>query len=252
MTNFDIISKAFRHNSGKSILDSGDFYGRHYEKPPISESTPMIKLDLWNDEINATIESAHMLSEFFTVDKDIQAQFEEWLELPENEDLNWFEAGERFVEDVLGLFKQSGDNTYNSENDLSQDYQWSVYTDLNDNDWLYASDSTLTVVHAHTGCDIRGGYSYPLFLRSMHDYSVPLNITVEYHISQGRRNGVELDSGECSDLCYEWENGYSSNPSYMLSKAVKRVFKFTKTDDSVVALLNDGAIVKIHPNLYIG
>lgn len=244
--NFETIAKAFRYNSGRSFLDSGDYYGRHHEKPPIAEERPMVTIDTWrNDEVNPTIEVAHFLAETCEVDFEIQYQFEEWAAQEENSELSWFEAGEKFATEVLGLNQYARDNTYNSENDLSQDYVWELYAEDDKGDWIY-SDDALYVVYAHTGCDVRGGYAYPLFLRCQGDYSIPVDLVAEFYISEGRLNGEELSDEECRSLDEEWQCGYSSNPSYQLSKSIERIFGFTKTVDSVVVKLKSGEIVKIH------
>jgi hypothetical protein len=245
MTTFETIAKAFRYNSGKSLYDSGDHYGRHYEKPPIDEKAPMVTIDIWRDEVNARIESALFLAETCEVDADLQKQFEEWAALEENSDLSWFEAGEQFATEVLGLTQKARDNTYNGENDLSQDYVWEVYSDNDNRDWIYDEDALL-VIYAHTGCDVRAGYSPPIFLRHQGDYTLPVDIVAEWYISKARLNGEELTDNECHQLDEQWQCGYSSNPSYQLSKDIERVFGFTKTDDSVVVKLESGEIIKIH------
>jgi hypothetical protein len=101
--NLETIAKAFRFNTGKSMLDSGDFYGRHYDKPPISDEQPLIRVHVYGNEPSATIETALFLAETCEVDFAIQAQFEEWAALEENSELSWFEAGETFATEVLGL-----------------------------------------------------------------------------------------------------------------------------------------------------
>lgn len=244
--NLATIAKAFRHNSGKYFLDSGDFYGRHYDKPPITKDTPLVTIDTWgNDEVNATIETARFLAETCEVDFDLQAQFYEWVSLEENSELSWFEAGEQFATEVLGLTQLARDNTYNGENDLSQNYVWEVYSDSDKGDWIY-DDEAILVVYAHTGCDVRGGYAYPLFLKCSGDYSIPVDLVAEFYISEGRKDGVELDDQECRELDEQWMCGYSSLPSYQLSKDIERVFGFTKTVDSVVVKLKSGEIVKVY------
>jgi hypothetical protein len=135
------------------------------------------------------------------------------------------------------------DNTYNGESDLSQCYVWEVYGE-NIADWVY-DDDALMVVYAHTGCDVRGGYAYPLFLRCQGDYSIPMDLVAEFFIVDGRRDGEELDRDECQQLDEEWQCGYSSNPSYHMSKNIERVFGFTKTTNTVVVKLESGEIVKI-------
>lgn len=241
--NLATIAKAFRHNTGKSFLDSGDFYGRHYDKPPITDETPLVSIDTWRTEVTATIDTARFLAETCEVDTDLQSQFDEWAELEENSDLNWFEAGEKFATEVLGLTQLARDSTYNGENDLSQTYVWEVYGE-DTGDWIYNYDA-LMVVYAHAGCDVRGGYAYPLFLRCQGDYSIPMDLVAEFFIVDGRRDGEELDRDECQQLDEEWQCGYSSNPSYHMSKNIERVFGFTKTTNTVVVKLKSGEIVKI-------
>jgi hypothetical protein len=244
--NLATIAKAFRHNSGKHFLDSGDFYGRHYDKPPITKDTPLVTIGTWgNDEVTATIETARFLAETCDVDFDIQKQFEEWAALEENSELSWFEAGEQFATEVLGLQQLARDNTYNGENDLSQDYVWEVYSENDKGDWIYDGDAIM-VVYAHTGCDVRGGYAYPLFLRCKGDYAIPVDLCAEFYISEGRLNGEELDDDTCRELDEKWMLGYSSLPSYEFSKNIERVFGFTKTQDSVVVKLKSGEIVKVY------
>jgi hypothetical protein len=163
--NFETIAKAFRYNSGKSLMDSGDYYGRHYEKPPLEEKAPIVTIDVWKTEVSPTIETARFLAENSEVDFELQERFEEWAALEENSDMSWFEAGETFATEVLGLVQLVRDNTYNNENDLSQDYVWEVYSESDKGDWIY-DDDAIMVCYAHTGCDVRGGYSYPLFLNT--------------------------------------------------------------------------------------
>ncbi len=241
---FETIAKAFRHNTGASILDSGSAYGRHHERPPIQEETPAITIDVWHNDITATIETAHFLAEQTEVDFELQERFEEWASQEENSDLSWFEAGEQFATEVLRLQSLAKDNTYNSESDLSQCYVWEVYAEEDRGDWIYADDSLL-LVYAHTGCDVRGGYAYPLFLRSTGDYACPMDQTAQFYASEGRLNGEEIDEHDLRALDEQWGNGYSSCPSYQLSKEIDRVFGFTKTNDSVVVKLKSGEIVKV-------
>jgi hypothetical protein len=242
--NLTTIAKAFRHNTGKSFLDSGDHYGRHYEKPPITDETPLVSIDIWGTDVSATIDTARFLAETCEVDTELQNQFDKWVELEENSELNWFEAGETFATEVLGLTQLARDNTYNGENDLSQTYVWEVYADEDDGDWIY-NDDALMVVYAHTGCDVRGGYAYPLFLRCQGDYSIPMDLVAEFFITDARLNGEDLEDEACRSLDEQWQCGYTSNPAYHMSKDIERVFEFTKTVNTVVVKLTSGEIVRI-------
>lgn len=242
--NLTTIAKAFRHNTGKSFLDSGDHYGRHYEKPPITDETPLVSIDIWGTDVSATIDTARFLAETCEVDTELQNQFDKWVELEENSELNWFEAGETFATEVLGLTQLARDNTYNGENDLSQTYVWEVYADEDDGDWIY-NDDALMVVYAHTGCDVRGGYAYPLFLRCQGDYAIPMDLVAEFFITDARLNGEDLEDEACRSLDEQWQCGYTSNPAYHMSKDIERVFEFTKTVNTVVVKLTSGEIVRI-------
>lgn len=246
--NLETIAKAFRHNTGKNFLDSGDYYGRHYDKPSITNDTPLVSIDTWKSEVTATIETANFLAEQCEVDFDLQAKFEEWVALEENSDLSWFEAGETFATEVLGLMQLARDNTYNGENDLSQTYVWEVYSENDKGDWIY-DDDAIMVVYAHTGCDVRGGYAYPLFMRCQGDYSIPTDLCAEFRISEARLNGEELDDSETQELDEKWQCGYSSCPSYQFSNDIERVFEFTKTIDSVVVKLKSGEIAKVYASV---
>lgn len=245
--NQETIAKAFRFNTGKSFLDSGDFYGRHYNKQPISEEQQLVTIDVYGNEPSATIETALFLAETCEVDFDIQAQFDAWAALEENSELSWFEAGKTFATEVLGLTQLARDNTYNNENDLSQNYVWEVYAADDQGDWIYQDDA-LMVCYAHTGCDARGGYAYPLFLRCQGDYSVPFDLTVEWGISEGTRDGKELSQEECQELDKEWTIGYISNPTYQFSKDIEKVIEDSSTIDSVTVKLKSGEIVKVWAN----
>lgn len=243
--NQETIAKAFRHNSGKSLLDSGDYYGRHYDKPPISEEQPLVRIDVYGNEPTATIETALFLAETCEVDFDIQEQFEAWAALEENSELSWFKAGKTFATEVLGLTQLARDNTYNNENDLSQNYVWEVYAADDQGDWIYQDDA-LMVAYAHTGCDVRGGYAYPLFLRCQSDYSFPHDLTVEWRISEGTLNTKELSQEECQELDEKWLIGYTSNPTYQFSKDIEKVIEDSATIDSVAVKLKSGEIVKVY------
>lgn len=50
------------------------------------------------------------------------------------------------------------DNTYNSDNDLSSNFVFSIYTPVDCADWCYADDVFVTV-ETHLGGDVRGNYS---------------------------------------------------------------------------------------------
>lgn len=247
---FETIAKACRYNSGSHFLDSGSAYGRHHEKPPIAQSAKAATLHVYTSEgrdpdITATLETAHYLAERCTVDEEITAKFEEWAGLPENSKKSWFEAGPDFCREVLGLYQHARDNTYNNEKDLSQNFVWEVWTANEDeSDWVWAKDA-LCVIFVHTGCDVRGGYAKPLFLRHQGDYSTPIDFVAGFGISEGRdADGDELPDIARERLDQRWQVDYSSCPSAQVSKDVARVF-WTGAD-WFIGTLKTGEIVKVY------
>ena len=239
MTNF---FELCRQRTGKSILDSGDHYGRHYEQPPIPEDTPMIRE--WDKGCPATLETTVYLNEAYEIDEELQAAWIVWNE-EHGEDLDWFTSAMEFMEQA-GYESCARDNVYNHENDLSQVFVWEVWRKPGREhlDWIY-DDEAVIVVHVHTGCDVRGGYTSPVFCRTKGEYTAPVDLCAQYRIDQLRENGVELSDEERQKRDEEWQCGYSSYPYGALEKDVARWFEFTRTRDSVCVQLNDGTIAKV-------
>ena len=239
---FDVFAKACRHNSGTHMLDSGGAYGRHWQKPAIARKDNPAVIDVWRDEITGTIETAHFLAEHLEVDSDVQTQFDTWAA---DQDGSWFELSERFATEVLGLVQRGRDNVYNQDNDLTQVFIWEVYTPEDDGrDWIYADDA-LTVIFVHTGCDVRGGYSAPVFCRTRGEYTVPVDVCAEFYVIDARDENGEVMDSEKWRLDEKWRAGYSAWPAGQLREDVARVFGFTKTESTVCVKLNTGEVVKL-------
>ena len=242
---------AFRENTGKALCDSGDAYGRHWQKAPIDPDAPVATLDLWRNSVSATISTWHLLNQTMEIDQELQARFEAWVALDENSDLNWFEAGEKFMEE-LGYSQEARDNTYNQENELSQVYVYEVWVseDWNKHDWIYNNDGMVAVIYPHNGCDARGGYASPVFCKSKTDYSVPIDLCCGFLALEARRDGEDLSDVDRQALDEHWQVGYASHPSCELERDVERVFHFTLSKDkqTVCVKLKSGEVVKIAAN----
>lgn len=241
---------AFRENTGKALCDSGDAYGRHWQKPPLDPDKPVAVITLWRNEISATISTAHFLNELMEIDQEMCAAFEEWAALDEHARMDWFEAGQAFLVE-RGYVTQCRDNIYNGENDLSQVYVWEVWgkEDSMHEDWLYWSDDKITVIYPHNGCDVRGGYASPVFCRPRHkhEYSIPVDVVCGFSILEARHDGETISDSDRWNLDEKWQVGYSSNPAYAMNKEIERVFRWTlsKDEQTVCAKLSDGTLVKI-------
>lgn len=246
-TNFQLFAEACRYNSGKSFLDSGDYYGRHYDLPPVAEDCNPVTVSVHaHDDVTATIETAHFLDCNYQVDTELHRRFDEW---QEGRDGNWFELAQQFCEEELGLHSQARDNTYNHECDLSQVYVWEVFTpEEKPSDWLYANDSVV-VIHVHTGCDVRGGYSAPLFCRSRGDYAVAAHHVAEFRVVETH---YDAPGGGEHALDERWCSGWSSYPAAEVAKDIERVFTHTVKGNTFIAKLKSGEVVRIAAEIPYG
>ena len=167
----DYLATFTRYNSGKHFLDSGDYYGRQYERD-ISDN------DFYFDEYSGFIINTHeMVRQNFEHLYVVQDMFHDYCKLEDpNNNLSYFTLTERFVNILIDEYgfnsEEVRDNTYNNENDLDQDMIIQVLT--KSNDWVWNDNESIMIINFHTGCDIRGGYSPPLFVQSKTDYNWPL------------------------------------------------------------------------------
>jgi len=189
------------------MMDSGGSSGRHWQQPSPGNEPVILGTDPYDTYINLT----QLLADLFECDIE-GARFHKWAN---DRDGGWFELADQYLESK-GYTQLARDNTCNGENDLSQGYVYEVWQrpGADVSDWCYADeDEVLIVLYIHTGADIRGGYSKPLFGNFTGDYSLPFHNCVEWYLSP-------LDDSELPDaaesindegrLC----NGYSSNPTY--------------------------------------
>ena len=184
-------TKYTRYNSGKHFLDSGGESGRLWQQP-------IEKRSVWFDKSGeySVISTDHLLS--FANIHPLHQQFYKW----EQGD-SWFDGVLKFMESH-GYTQVARDNTYNSENDLSQDFVWEVWDNADSPDWIY-SDSVVIVIYVHTGADIRGGYSKPIICTFDGDHCMPLDWVCGFYSEtftneQNERLEVGYSSHPCSEL----------------------------------------------------
>ena len=218
-----------RYNSGKHFLDSGDLYGRHHESEKDPQGEPLLyptgdskKASLYDVNISVN----QLLVDCFEENEIITRYYEEF---SKDSDLSYFEQGNNVMEN-FGYIQVARDNTYNNENDYSQNFIWEVWhsPEVSDGrDWVWQSEKdtfgyacplneedmphVIVVLYIHTGCDIRGGYSPPIFGTFCGETVIPFYSCVEFYIESFDEYGEE-DASDFNDkgqgLC-----GYSSNPA---------------------------------------
>lgn len=154
------VYKMFTEKTGKSLIDSGDSYGRHWEKnadKTLRDFKNAKAVEVDDDEAFLTVNSYHYLtSGVITLDETCE-KFNDKL-LPFN---NW--DGETYgisdkADEWLKLKKEgqgfnlkNSFNTYNGECILSQVLQGTLLYEKNGDDYV--------LLQLHQGCDVRGGYT---------------------------------------------------------------------------------------------
>lgn len=144
------IVKMMTENTGRHILDSGGAYGRHWER------NQGVKFDFNNDvkldEYGATIPIHVYMNTMFDLD-DNTAHWNRLL----GKNYYWVQEA---VDELLDrgfdlefggyLGMTDADNTYNSDNDLSQNFQYQLFE---------YDGECYCAFQLHNGCDVRGGYT---------------------------------------------------------------------------------------------
>ena len=215
--NYKTVLKYTRYNSGKHFLDSGFESGRHWQQPAPSKDEILLGTDPWDVSINLT----KLLADTCEFDV-IGAAFYRWhVGISQRWWTrrchwgDWFELVPQYLK-MQGYTQLARDNTYNAENDLSQNFVWEVWQRPDTfglPDWIYADASeVLVVLYIHTGADVRGGYSKPLFCTYRGDYAVPLDNLVEWYLAPLPCEILSEEAESINDAgCLL--SGYSQNPT---------------------------------------
>lgn len=158
----EVIISMLKENTGKHFLDSGGAYGRNWEQNQIREfeNEPYGFLDFGKEWMYYYKNVYHHLTENLEYDDDMNQRFLDYVESNDPDfDWNWFKCARKFINDpkneFSGLYNEGSpftENTYNLDNSLSQDFQFSYFE---------TEDSAYILLMIHGGCDIRGGYTDP-------------------------------------------------------------------------------------------
>lgn len=150
----DFLAQYLRENTGRALCDSGDVYGRYYDRPmPTAEAwfttdyCPVMSLGHW-----LAANCRHL--------PEVQKAFDDFAA----------ESGLTWEEDLGAFFssEKHGFYSYNVENGLDQDFICHVFAA--EDEWYYDREAVI-VVQSHNGCDARGGFSRPLILSPKEDPS---------------------------------------------------------------------------------
>ena len=158
-----VIAKMLKENTGRSILDSGDHYGRHYERNQSREFDNESPVSLtFKYNIDYTKNIHHFLCEALEYNKGMTNSFYHF-ESKHSEEFEYDTSWDKSIAEWLKYKKYHSicsDYTYNQKNMLSQDFIYNLVSS-NDNrhDDLY--DAEFCILQIHNGCDARGGFTQP-------------------------------------------------------------------------------------------
>lgn len=170
------LAKMLTENTGRSILDSGDAYGRHWQRNAGATvegwlSGPEVIAEAWKGEPVEgepdTVESDDgyvTLSVFHYLRARLEYNHADTLRLLGNAakwgnggwlaDMQQWAQQEHDGDDRDGYWPIDTHNSYNSENALSQEIQFTTYTSKR-------HGGRMVALQVHGGADVRGGYTAP-------------------------------------------------------------------------------------------
>lgn len=156
------LSEMLTENTGRQMLDSGGAYGRNWERNQNVnfDKSPVGSLEFYQRgddlDIVGTLSVYHFLKDRLEYNPELDKQYQQ--SVGENEYLD-IHSAEAFAQSLDGegiYHDDSGPvtvNTYNGEDMLSQVIQYVYWTD---------DDEAHILLQIHGGCDVCGGYTYPV------------------------------------------------------------------------------------------
>ena len=212
------IADMLQESTGTNILDSGGAYGRHWQQnreikdfrknqnPIVRICAPHYYIDSEGKrrktppDISIYYDTFHYLTNFLELTpeaKKLQKQFENFTELPENQNEGWLILGKEFLEKLHEKNEDSEyygfTNTYNYDNIIHQVLQYGII-EIGEKDFI--------LLQIHNGCDVRGGYTKPQFFSLLEkDYFQMAQNDLRMFCKCGHCNASSDDGG------YHWYFG---------------------------------------------
>ena len=193
----EVLAAMFTENTGAHLLDSGGAYGRNWERHQGKTVRDFLAAPyLVIDRYGVTVDAFQYLNERLSFDRVIDAAFQNFLDLNE-EEFGYLEAMEEFPK-TLGVEDSYTVNTYNHDSALSQTLQWSQWE---------LGGRTYYALQIHGGCDVRGGYTRPRILTgeesALWDFERVYLSCRECGFYADYQAG-RLEDTCCGDKCGEW------------------------------------------------
>lgn len=187
------IAKMLKENTGRALGDSGDAYGRHWQRNQNRNFKKENEIDFelfeYNNgkvELTFSVNLYHYLVNKLEMNERtdyLNKKFKKWWkELNEDDD---YERYSSFIEYVGGTTNMKYmDNTYNYDCNLSQTIQFQTFE---------FNNYYFIILEIHGGCDVRGGYTDP-YIFEIDDEYFDFNPMV-----YGTIDGIEVDT--CYNGC---------------------------------------------------
>ena len=155
MNTKESIKEMLTEKTGKNMLDSGDAYGRHWEKNQerAFDEEPQVLVNFIGGQAEYAVNIYHYLKEILEIDN-FSKKLDQYLQETE---VHWVnEAMEALESLFINVKKGEVENTYNYESNLSQVLLFQVFTlELAEEE----EDILYVFLQIHQGCDVRGGYT---------------------------------------------------------------------------------------------
>ena len=164
-----VLLAMLRERVGHSIFDSGDFYGRHYERnqrTDLLKERPWYRFEQYSDgdkQLIVDIPLFLYLRQHLKYDDEMTKELDAFID-----DYFDYDYAEKFVEHLIEKTGEPwriafSDNSYNDEDFsvLTQGFQYYVLESCIKRDSMYSQCKVRVILEVHGGCDTRGGYTWP-------------------------------------------------------------------------------------------
>ena len=168
-TTEQVLVEMFTESTGRALGDSGDAYGRNWERnqsavtaegAKMFKSRPDVQFHTWDGRFNyAKINTFNWLLNGVEYAPDIQEHFDEFVENSDNS--HWMSDMEEFMESNMDFTDVCTVNTYNHDTNLDETLQWIEWSD---------GFERFALIQYHGGADVRGGYTKPRAFRVYAEY----------------------------------------------------------------------------------
>lgn len=195
------LAAMFTENTGKSLMDSGDAYGRNWQRNAglTSADFHAQKSATWERNWGVTLNAYHYACDRLSYTKlaEVLTRLMYVWECGDRDKRDLYYSGQEDFLSDLGADNIKGFNTYNWDNLLSQTLQGYEF-EFNGQNFM--------MLQVHGGCDVRGGYTLPVIFE----------LRTPYFFGQVNEAGLECLECEIVGTTYdsiEWRYYGQNEPA---------------------------------------